>query len=256
MDDFIIAVVKDYILTLKINRPSARNALNQNMYLLLAQGLEKAQQDESIRVVLIKGLDDIFCAGNDMQDFQAMSQGKPDQHGARFMRALINCDKPIVAAVNGPAIGIGTTLLQFGDFLYLSPTAIFQTPFIAMGLCPELGSSEVLAEHIGIRKAKAMLLLGERMLAEEAVSLGFANEVSVSADDTATAKAMTLAKLAPIAMRTSKALLMKTARPSLLALIEYENKALAHLVTQPESREAVNAFMEKRQPDFSYVNSN
>ncbi|PKH05997.1 enoyl-CoA hydratase/isomerase family protein [Moritella sp. Urea-trap-13] len=251
MDDFITSVVQEHILTLTINRPKARNALNQEMYLLLAQGLEHAQQDELIRVVLIKGSNDIFCAGNDMQDFQAMSEGKPDQHGARFMRALINCDKPIVAAVNGPAIGIGTTLLQFVDFLYLSSTAMFQTPFIAMGLCPELGSSELLAQHIGIRKAKSMLLAGERMLADEAVTLGFANEVCKSADDTATAKAETLAKLAPIAMRTSKAMLMKTSRPNLLALIEYENKNLAYLVTQPESREAVNAFMEKRQPDFS-----
>ncbi|QFI37983.1 enoyl-CoA hydratase [Moritella marina ATCC 15381] len=251
MDDFITSVVQGHILTLTINRPKARNALNQAMYLSLAQGLEQAQQDEFIRVVLIKATNDIFCAGNDMQDFQAMSEGKPDQHGARFMRALINCDKPIVAAVNGPAIGVGTTLLQFVDFLYLSPKAMFQTPFIAMGLCPELGSSELLAQHIGIRKAKAMLLAGERMLADEAVTLGFANQVCESADDTATAKAESLAKLAPIAMRTSKAMLMKASRPKLLALIEYENKNLAHLVTQPESREAVNAFMEKRQPDFS-----
>lgn len=251
MDDFITSLVDNNILTLIINRPKARNALNQAMYLSLAQGLEKAQQDEFIRVVLIKSTNDIFCAGNDMQDFQAMSEGKPDQYGARFMRALINCDKPIVAAVNGPAIGVGTTLLQFVDFLYLSPKAMFQTPFIAMGLCPELGSSELLAQHIGIRKAKAMLLAGERMLADEAVTLGFANQVCESADDIATAKAESLARLAPIAMRTSKAMLMKTSRPKLLALIEYENKNLAHLVTQPESREAVNAFMEKRQPDFS-----
>ena len=251
MDDFITSVLKNNILTLTINRPNARNALNQGMYLLLAQGLEQAQQDEFIRVVLLKGMSDIFCAGNDMQDFKGMSQGQADQYGARFMRALINCDKPIVAAVNGPAIGVGTTLLQFVDFLYLTPTAIFQTPFIAMGLCPELGSSELLAQHIGIRKAKAMLLSGERMLAAEAVTLGFANEVCSSADDTATEKAMSLAKLAPIAMRTSKAMLMKTARPNLLALIEYENQKLAYLVTQPESREAVSAFLEKRQPDFN-----
>ncbi|MDX2319985.1 MAG: enoyl-CoA hydratase-related protein [Moritella sp.] len=251
MDDFITSVVSNNILTLKINRPNARNALNQHMYLLLAQGLEQAQQDELIRVVLIQGTNDIFCAGNDMQDFQAMSQGQPDQYGARFMRALINCDKPIVAAVNGPAIGIGTTLLQFVDFLYVAPTAIFQTPFIAMGLCPEFGSSELLAQQIGTRKAKAMILAGERMLATEAVTLGFANEVSTSADDTAAAKAVSLAKLAPIAMRTSKAMLMNASRQQLLDIIEYENKKLAYLVTQPESQEAVNAFIEKRQPDFN-----
>lgn len=251
MDDFITSVVNNNILTLIINRPNARNALSQGMYLLLAEGLEQAQQNDDIRVVLIKGLKDIFCAGNDMQDFQAMSQGEPDQHGARFMRALINCDKPIVAAVNGPAIGIGTTLLQFADFLYLAPTAVFQTPFIAMGLCPELGSSELLAEHVGTCKAKAMLLSGERMLAEEAVTLGFANKVCLSADETAQAKAVSLAKLAPIAMRTSKAMMMRDVRPRLLALIEHENQNLAHLVTQPESREAVNAFIEKRQADFN-----
>lgn len=251
MDDFITSVVKDNILTLTINRPKARNALNQAMYLSLAQGFETAQQEDAIYVVVIKGTADIFCAGNDMQDFKAMSQGQADQHCGRFMRALINCDKPIVAAVNGPAVGIGTTLLQFVDFLYLSPTAVFHTPFIAMGLCPEFSSSELLAQYIGIRKAKAMLLSGERMLATEAVTLGFANEVCASADDTAAAKAVSLTKLAPIAMRTSKAMLMRTARPNLLALIEYENKQLAYLVTQPESREAVSAFMEKRQPDFS-----
>ena len=251
MDGFITSVLKDNILTLTINRPNARNALSQSMYLLLAQGLEQAQQDELIHVVLIKGMSDIFCAGNDMQDFQAMSQGQADQYGARFMRALINCDKPIVAAVNGPAIGIGTTLLQFVDFLYLSPTAIFQTPFVAMGLCPELGSSQLLAQQIGVRKARAMLLAGERMLASEAVTLGFANEVCESPDNVAMQKVITLAKLAPIAMRTSKAMLMRESRQQLLDTVEYENKTLANLVTQAESREAVSAFMEKRQPDFN-----
>ncbi|MFT5808401.1 MAG: enoyl-CoA hydratase/carnithine racemase [Moritella dasanensis] len=251
MDNFITAVVQDNILTLKINRPKARNALNQAMYLLLAQGFESAQQDDAIHVVTLQGMGNVFCAGNDMQDFQAMSQGKPDQYGARFMRALINCDKPIVAAVNGSAMGIGTTMLQFVDFLYLSPTAKFQTPFVAMGLCPELGSSQLLAQQIGVRKARAMLLAGEPMLASEAVTLGFANEVCDSPDNAAMQRSITLAKLAPIAMRTSKAMLMKESRKQLLDIVEYENKSLAHLVTQPESREAVSAFMEKRQPDFS-----
>lgn len=251
MDDFITSVFKDNILTLTINRPHARNALNQGMYLLLAQGLEQAQQDAAIHVVTIKGSADIFCAGNDMQDFKAMSQGQADQYGARFMRALINCDKPIVAAVNGSAMGIGTTMLQFVDFLYLSPTAIFQTPFVAMGLCPELGSSQLLAQQIGVRKARAMLLAGEPMQANEAVTLGFANEVCESPDNAAMQRSITLAKLAPIAMRTSKAMLMRESRQQLLDIVEYENKSLAYLVTQPECREAVSAFMEKRPTNFS-----
>jgi enoyl-CoA hydratase/carnithine racemase len=251
MSDFIHTSLNESILTLSICRPSARNAVNQDMYLALAEGLEKAQREPTIHVVLLKGGKDIFCGGNDMQDFAAMSQGQPDQYGGRFMKALINCDTPIVAAVNGAAIGIGATLLQYVDFLYVSPTARLQTPFVAMGLCPEFGSSQRLEQQLGVRKARAMLLAGDPLSAQEAITLGFANEICDDPDAAAMKRATGLASLAPKAMQNSKAMLMREYRQQLLKTVDYENQQLMFLITQPESQEAVSAFMEKRVPDFS-----
>lgn len=250
MSDFIRTTLDNAILTLSISRPEARNALNQEMYLALAEGLEKAQQDPAIRVILLKGSEDIFCGGNDMQDFAAMAQGQPDQHGGRFMRAIINCDTPIVASVSGAAIGIGATLLQYVDFLYMSPNARLQMPFVAMGLCPEFGSSQRLEQQLGFRKARAMLLAGDPLSAQEAIALGFANEVCDDPDTAALKRTTGLAKLAPKAMQNSKRMLTQENRQQLLETVDYENQQLMFLVTQPESREAVSAFIEKRPPNF------
>jgi len=251
MSDFIQTSLDNAIFTITLCRPEARNALNQDMYLALAQHLENAQLDPAIHVIMLCGSKKIFCGGNDMQDFMAMAQGQPDLYCGRFMKSMINCDKPIVAAVHGAAIGIGATLLQFVDFIYVADTARFQMPFTAIGLCPEFASSQRLEQIIGVRKARAMLLAGDPLSAQEAVELGFANEVCTDPLASAQQRAVKLAKLAPKAMQNNKAMLMRESRQRLLDIVEYENEKLLFLVTQPEAHEALAAMLEKRPANFS-----
>ncbi|PSW21183.1 enoyl-CoA hydratase [Photobacterium sanctipauli] len=234
-----------HVLYVKINRPEAKNALNQTMYEKLAIAIEQADSAKEVRAIVLTGLPGIFCGGNDIKDFVAMAEGMADFAGGRFMKALINCDTPLVAAIDGPAIGIGTTMLQFFDFIYCSPKALFKTPFVPLGLCPEMASSVQLAKIIGHRKAKSMLLLGEAMDAPEALKLGFINAISDDPEQAATKCANTISQLPPKAMRVTKSMLTSPERDKLLKLIKRENEQLMHQIRQPEAKKAFNAFLEK-----------
>lgn len=256
MSDFISVQHDQHIYTISIDRPNAKNALNIEMYTSLANILIEANNDDSVRAILLTHTNEVFCSGNDMHDFLHMSQGTLNnsdsrQQVERFMVALLNCRKPIVAAVNGAAIGIGTTLLQYCDFVFCSPHTRFQTPFTPLGLCPEFASSIQLEKIIGTRKAKAMLMMGEPMMASEAESLGFVNQVVDSPFNKAQTYVKQLASLPPNAMRNTKALLNASSIEPLLAGIEIENQLLFDLLAQPEAKEAISAFLEKRAPDFS-----
>ncbi|BAJ00047.1 enoyl-CoA hydratase-related protein [Shewanella violacea] len=245
----IITSIKENVLIISIHRSEAKNAINQEMYRDLNDALRSAMTNASVRSILIKGLPEIFCAGNDMKDFVAMARGEPDKYAGGFMKSLITCYKPVVASVSGFAIGIGTTMLQFVDFLYVSPTAMFQTPFVPLGLCPEFASSIRLEQIIGMRKARAMLLSGETMAAEESVALGFSTKMVENPDEVAFDKAAELALMAPNAMQKTKELLTSQC-PLFVDAIEIENKALLDLVTKSEAKEAITAFFEKRKPNF------
>ncbi|OAN18197.1 enoyl-CoA hydratase [Photobacterium jeanii] len=240
-----------HVLSLEINRPSAKNAINQAMYKALADALEENQTNTSVRAILLYAQNGVFTSGNDMQDFLAISNGAQDNHASRFIKALIRNKKPIVAVVEGPAIGIGTTLLQFCDFVYISHHALFKTPFAQLGLCPEFASSRYLARLIGVRKAKAMLMLGEVMTAEEALELGFATGLSHNPMEDAQACLEQLAQLPPSALQISKSMLVDYEVEELVKTVDIENTQLFHLLTQPEAREAITAFLEKRPADFS-----
>ncbi|PSU35071.1 enoyl-CoA hydratase-related protein [Photobacterium lutimaris] len=239
------------ILDIQLTRPEAKNSLNQSMYHTLADTITQANRSAETRAIVLRGLPEIFCGGNDMQDFVAISQGMADFHGERFMKSLVECETPIVASVSGPAIGIGTTMLQFVDVVYCSPSAVFKTPFVQLGLCPEMASSTEFSKLVGPRKAKEMLLLGTAMTAEEALTVGFVNQVSNTPDDTAQQCAKQIAQLPPKAMRISKRMLGQQDKARLLRTIEDENVELIKRIRSEEAKEAVSAFLEKRPAQFS-----
>ncbi|MGR5153128.1 enoyl-CoA hydratase-related protein [Photobacterium swingsii] len=242
---------QNHILSLEIDRPAAKNAINQSMYQALADAIEGSQDNKEVRAILLHAQGNVFTSGNDMQDFLAISNGAQDDHAGRFIKALISNKKPVVAVVEGPAIGIGTTLLQFCDFVFISPHAFFKTPFAQLGLCPEFASSQYLPRLIGIRKAKAMLMLGETMTAEEALTLGFVSGLSHNPMEDANSCLEQLTKLPPSAMQISKAMLVNFEVKDLIECVDAENKQLFQLLTQPEAREAISAFLEKRPANFS-----
>ncbi|MGR5141160.1 enoyl-CoA hydratase-related protein [Photobacterium sp. DNB23_23_1] len=239
------------ILDIQLTRPEAKNSLNQAMYHTLADTIIQGNNSSETRVIVLRGLSDIFCGGNDMQDFVAISQGMADFHGERFMKSLVECETPIVASVSGPAIGIGTTMLQFVDVVYCSPSAVFKTPFVQLGLCPEMASSTEFSKLVGPRKAKEMLLLGAPMTAEEALTLGFVNQISNTPDDAALQCAEQIAQLPPKAMQISKSMLGQQDKERLLRTIENENVELIKRIRSEEAKEAVSAFLEKRPAQFS-----
>ncbi|MGF1690172.1 enoyl-CoA hydratase-related protein [Photobacterium kagoshimensis] len=242
---------QNHILSIEIDRPSAKNAINQRMYQALADTLEKCQDNKDVRAILLHAQGNVFTSGNDMQDFLAISNGAQDNHAGRFIKALIRNKKPVVAVVEGPAIGIGTTLLQFCDFVFISHHAFFKTPFAQLGLCPEFASSQYLSRIIGIRKAKAMLMLGETMTAEEALELGFVSGLSHNPMEDANTCLEQLTLLPPSALQISKTMLVDFELNDLVTCVDAENKQLFHLLTQPEAREAITAFLEKRPANFS-----
>ena len=165
------------VATIEIARPEKKNALTQAMYQAMADALTAAQADPAVRAVLITGQPGIFTSGNDLEDFMQRPPQGPDSPVFRFMRALLECDKPVVAAVTGAAIGIGTTLLLHCDFVYVSDEARLAMPFVGLGLVPEFASSLVVPQRMGHVKAAEKLLLGDPFTGPEAVECGIANAV-------------------------------------------------------------------------------
>ena len=246
----------DNILTLEFNRVERKNAITGAMYQALADALQGAEQDPSVRAILITGQPEIFTAGNDLDDF--LNNAGPEAMNAerpvfQFMTALEACTKPVVAAVAGAAVGIGTTLLMHCDLVYCADNAKFSMPFTQLGLCPEFASSLLVAQSAGYTRAAEKLLLGEPFLADEALQMGIVARVLPAAEllAFALAQAAKLAKLPPSSVRTTKAL-MKRSRSALVQdTIEAENERFAAMLQGAEAKEAFTAFFEKRKPDFS-----
>ncbi len=246
------------VATIEIARPEKKNAFTTAMYQAFGEALVAAREDAAVRAVLITGQPGIFTSGNDVEDFL---QRPPGQGGAdamdspvfRFMRALLDCDKPVVAAVTGAAIGIGTTLLLHCDFVYVSDEARLAMPFVGLGLVPEFGSSLVVPALMGSRQAAEKLLLGDPFTAEQAVDCGIANAVLPAAEVVAHARrvAERFNALPPGAVRESKQLLRAPGREALLDAIRREAEIFGRRLRSPEAREALQAFLEKRKPDFS-----
>ena len=173
----VVAQFSDGLLSLTLSRPDKKNALTRQMYQSLADNINLANEDESIKVVLIKGEGDSFTAGNDIGDFAAQGEGESVAETGAFMTALLNCKKVVVAQVQGMAVGIGTTLLLHCDLVYCTPNAKFVLPFINLGLVPEYASSYLLPKLVGHRKASEWLMLGEPFSSDEALQFGIVNKV-------------------------------------------------------------------------------
>jgi len=240
------------IISICINRPEKKNALTGAMYDAIAAGFDQASQSAEIRAVLLSAVGDIFSAGNDIGEFAAMRGDFADSPQARFFRAITQCGKPIVAAVNGPAIGVGMTMLLHCDLVYAAPTAMFSTPFVDMALVPEGGSSWLMPARFGYPRAAAMLLLGQPFGAEQALDLGLINEIVTEGPVEARARkiALRLGDKPPAAIARARAL-MRPDGEALYAHMQTEMAAFAKALKSSEAAEALAAFLEKRKPDFS-----
>jgi enoyl-CoA hydratase/carnithine racemase len=236
-----------------LNRPDKKNAMTSSMYVTLADLLNDAARDEQIRVALWHGAGDSFSAGNDVEDFLKNPPGPGESPQARLMDALINFDKPLVAAVQGAAIGGGTTMLTHCDFVYAGESAKFQMPFINLGLVPEFGSSYSLPMRIGHIRAAELILLGLPFDARRAAELGLVTRVVPDEKlmATATETAQKLAQKPIGALRACKRLMKLSSREQIEQAMKLEGEEFALRVRSAEAREAFTAFLEKRAPDFS-----
>lgn len=248
--DDVKLFVEDRILKIVLDRPAKKNALTRAMYLAMAVALERAATDGEVRAVVLTGSGDFFTSGNDLQDFLAHGTGDGDRPSFRFMHALAGLDKPVVVALNGPGIGIGTTMLLHCDFVYAAPGAYLHMPFVDLAVVPEFASSLTVPLLVGRARAAELLLLGEKMNAEEAVADGFVNAV----DDDPLARAMDVARRlaakAPGALRRAKTL-MRRPLEDVAARIRAEGELFTDQLASPEARETMQAFLEKRPPDYS-----
>ena len=253
MTELIVRQIEDGVMTIRINRPQKKNALTVAMYEGLADAIQAADEDDDVRVMLLRGTDGVFCAGNDIQDFLQWPPFDESSQVVRFLMTLIHARKPIVAAVQGPAVGVGTTMLFHCDLVYAGEGARFSLPFVNLALVPEAGSSYMLPQMFGHQRAAELLMLGEPFDAQMASEAGFVN--AIYADDQVIAiaeeKARQLAAKPPAALRLTKALLKRGSQPQIAEAVRVEAGHFAELLQSPEATEAFTAFMERRQPDFS-----
>jgi enoyl-CoA hydratase/carnithine racemase len=241
------------VATIEIARPEKKNALTAAMYQSMADALRAAADDNAVRAVLITGQPGVFTSGNDLEDFMQRPPQGADSPVLQFMRALIALDKPVVAAVTGAAIGIGTTMLLHCDFVYVSDEARLATPFASLGLVPEFASSLWFPAVMGQRRAAEKLLLGDPFTAETAVDCGLANAVLPAGEVVNHARrvAERFNALPPGAVQQTKQLMRRATREATLQAMDAESEIFGKRLRSPEAAEAFQAFFQKRKPDFS-----
>ena len=241
------------ILRVTLNRPAKKNAMTSSMYASMAEILNDAAKDDDVLVVLWNGAGDSFSAGNDLEDFLKNPPGPGESPQAQLASALLNFDKPLIAAVQGVAIGGGTTLLTHCDFVYAGANAKFQLPFVNLGLVPEFGSSWSLPARSGYLRAAELVMLGQPFGATLAAEIGLVTEVVPDARvlDTAIETASKLAAKPPAALQACKRLMKHSQREQIAQAIKVENEEFASRVRSAEAKEAFTAFIEKRRPDFT-----
>lgn len=243
----------DGVATIEIARPEKKNALTVAMYQQMADAIGAAHDDTTVRAILIHGQPDIFTAGNDLEDFMKNPPADEKAPVFQFMAALGYAEKPVIAAVNGAAVGIGTTMLLHCDFAYCADNAMFSMPFVSLGLCSEFASSLLVPLNAGYHKAAEKLLLGEPMSAEEALEMRIVNRILPPGEvlDYARKQALRFNNLPPSSVRETKRLMKAGWRSVTEKLIQDEAKSFARMLRTEEAKEAFNAFFERRKPDFS-----
>jgi enoyl-CoA hydratase/carnithine racemase len=249
----VIIETKDRITRIELNRPEKKNALSPQMYAAMALALGAADADEQVRVVLIHGQAGCFTSGNDVKDFLELPRGPGESPAAGFLRAISTARKPLVAAVGGPAVGVGTTMLLHCDLVYAAPNARLQMPFVPLGLLPEAASSLLLPAMAGYRRAAEMLLLGAPFGAEKALAAGIVTEIVPEAELLGRAReaALALAALPPASVQMTKELMKRGMARGVQERMTEELQLFGERLRSPEAKEALRAFMEKRKPDFS-----
>lgn len=245
--------LSERVLEITINRPERKNALTMAMYSAMAELLNEAADRADVRAVILTGSGGSFTSGNDLTDFLGGSATGEESPVFQFMKALYNFPKPVVAAVNGPAVGIGTTMLLHCDMAFAGDDALFQMPFVDLGLCPEYAASYLLPRILGHVKAAELLLLSKKFGAGEAAQLGICNAAVPAGEalEKARATARELASKAPASVRLSKQLLRKGTHAAGMEVIQEEAGHFMQRLGSEEFKEAATAFMEKRPADFS-----
>jgi enoyl-CoA hydratase/carnithine racemase len=256
MTDHVRVALEAGVLTLTLARPEKKNALTNAMYDVLVREMSRAEQDPAVRVLLFQGEGDVFTAGNDISDFAAAAAGAAagrELGASPFLGALANATKPYVAAVQGRAVGVGTTMLLHCDVVIVAEDAQLTTPFVNLALVPEAASSWLLPARIGHARAFAMFALGEAMDGKTAAATGLATAAVPAAEVRARALQIARALAAkPIgALRATKRL-MRDAE-AITAVMQREGEEFRKRLKSPEAMEAFRAFTERRPPDFSKV---
>ena len=251
--EHVLTELQDRVFTIRMNRLDKKNALTTAMYEGITAALLKAESDPEVRVILLAGSADCFTSGNDLADFLQNPPTGDDSPVARFMRTLATAKKPVVASVNGIAVGVGTTLLLHCDLVYAGDRTRFHLPFVNIGICPEFASTYILPRLMGHQKAAELCLLAEPFDSAKALEAGLVNAVLPNDQSEAKARevALKLAAQPPNALRTSKALLKRWREDLVVDAIRIEADKFIPMLGMPEAREAMGAFMQKRKPDFS-----
>ena len=255
MTEDILVHAEGGVMTLTLNRLARKNSITSDMYGALADGIARAREDASVRVVLIQGHETVFSAGNDIGDFLNKPPAGEDSPVFRFLHGIASFPKPLVAAVCGPAVGIGTTMLLHCDLVYAGDNAAFSLPFVNLGLCPEAASSLLVPQMLGYHRAAEALMLGEPFMAEAALEVGLVNRVlpPTEVNGYANAQARKLAAKPITSLVETKRLMKKSQQGAVLQQMADEGESFRKLLVSPAAKEAFTAFMEKRKPDFSKV---
>jgi len=243
------------VTTVTLNRVEKKNSISAAMYAAMADALVAAEADAAVRVLLFQGHETVFSAGNDIGDFLNGPPSGQESPVYRFLHGISRFPKPVLAAVCGPAVGIGTTLLLHCDLVYAGDNAAFSMPFVNLGLCPEAASSVLVPQLMGYHRAAEALLMGEPFMAEAALEVGLVNRILPPTETHAYAQAQAR-KLAakPIASLIETKRLMKKGQASLVVQqMAEEGASFGRMLREPAAREAFSAFMAKRRPDFSKV---
>jgi enoyl-CoA hydratase/carnithine racemase len=241
------------IFTVTLNRVEKKNSITAAMYAAMAEALAQAAADASVRVVVIQGHESVFSAGNDIADFLNNPPAGQDSPVFRFLHGISTFPKPIVAAVCGPAVGVGTTMLLHCDLVYAGDNAAFSMPFVNLGLCPEAASSYLVPQLMGYQRAAQALLLGEPFMVEAAFEMGLVSRIvpPSEANNIARTQARKLAAKPMSSLIETKRLMKKAQAPVVAERMAEEGASFGRMLKEPAAREAFTAFMQKRQPDFS-----